>query len=81
MTNEQAKVGMELDTEMLQLTNEANRMSRNADELSWVTEFVGVGIQRGTIARAVYYALKAAVTGRAKTIGEALLEGASEWYK
>lgn len=81
MTNEQAKVGMELDTEMLQLINEADRMSRNADELSWVTKFVREGIQHGTIAEAVYYALKAALTGEAKTIEEALMEGAGEWYK
>lgn len=81
MTNEQAKVGMELDTEMLRLINEANRMSRNAHELSWVTEFVREGIQHGTIAEAVYYALKAALTGEAKTIEEALMEGAGEWYK
>lgn len=85
MTNEQAKVGMELDTEMLQLINETNRMSRDASrvarELSWVKEFVREGIQHGTLAEAIYYALRAAVTGRAKTIEEALMEGASEWYK
>ena len=79
MTNEQAKVGMELDPEMLQLINEANRMSRAADELSWVTDFVREGIQRGTIAEAVYQALREVREGA--SISLALQIASSEWYK
>ena len=79
MTNEQAKVGMEIDSEMLQLINEANRMSRTADELSWVTEFVREGIQHGTIAEAVYQALREVREGA--SIGLALQIARSEWYK
>ena len=79
MTNEQAKVGMELDSEMLQLINEANRMSRTADELSWVTEFVREGIQHGTIAEAVYQALREVREGA--SIGLALQIARNEWYK
>ena len=79
MTNEQAKVGMELDTEMLRLINEANRMSRNARELSWVTEFVREGIQHGTIAEAVYQALREVREGA--SIGLALRIAKDEWYK
>ena len=79
MTNEQAKVGMELDSEMLQLINEANRTSRSADELSWVTEFVREGVQRGTIAEAVYRALWEVREGA--SIGLALQIARDEWYK
>ena len=79
MTNEQAKVGMEIDSEMLQLINEANRMSRAADELSWVTEFVREGIQHGTIAEAVYQALREVREGA--SIGLALQIAKDEWYK
>lgn len=79
MTNEQAKVGMEIDSEMLQLINEANRMSRTADELSWVTEFVREGIQHGTIAEAVYQALREVREGA--SIGLALRIAKDEWYK
>ena len=79
MTNEQTKVGMELDSEMLQLINEANRMSRAADELSWVTEFVREGIQHGTIAEAVYQALREVREGA--SIGLALRIAKDEWYK
>ena len=79
MTNEQAKVGMELDSEMLQLINEANKMSRSADELSWVTEFVREGIQHGTIAEAVYRALWEVRDGA--SIGLALQIARNEWYK
>lgn len=79
MTNEQAKVGMELDTEMLRLINETNRMARTADELSWVTEFVREGIQHGTIAEAVYQALREVREGA--SIGLALQIARDEWYK
>ncbi len=79
MTNEQAKVGSELDSEMLQLINEANRMSRTADELRWVTEFVREGFQHGTIAEAVYQALREVREGAC--IGLALQIARSEWYK
>ncbi len=79
MTNEQAKVGMELDSEMLQLINEAIRMSRTADELNWVTEFVREGIQHGTIAEAVYQALREVREGA--SIGLALQIARDELYK
>ena len=79
MTNEQAKVGMELDSEMLQLMNEANKMSRTADELSWVTDFVREGIQHGTIAEAVWQALREVREGA--SISLTLQIARSEWYK
>lgn len=83
MTNEQAKVGMELDIEMLRLINEAQAraISDMGKELLQVTNFLHEGMEHGTVVEAMLYALKAALTGKAKTIEEALMEGAGEWYK
>lgn len=50
-------------------------------DIIMVSEFVSLGLEHGTLAEAIYYALRAAVTGQAKTIEEALMEGAGEWYK
>ena len=51
------------------------------EDMTMVSEFISLGQEHGTLAEAMYYALKAALTGEAKTIEEALMEGAGEWYK
>lgn len=50
-------------------------------ELLQVTNFLHEGLDHGTVVEAMYYALKAALTGEATTVEEALQIGASEWYK
>lgn len=50
-------------------------------ELMQVTNFLHEGMDHGTIVEAMYYALKAALTGEATTVEEALYVGSSEWYK
>lgn len=60
---------------------EEDNNNTECKDIIMVSEFVSLGLEHGTLAEAVYYALRAAVTGLAKTIEEALMEGASEWYK
>ncbi len=50
-------------------------------DIIMVSEFMNLGLEHGTLAEAVYYALKAALTGEATTMEEALQIGAGEWYK
>lgn len=50
-------------------------------ELQQVANFLHEGMDHGTVVEAMYYALKAALTGEARNISEALDIGASEWYK
>lgn len=60
---------------------QARAISDMGKELIQVTNFLHEGMDHGTVAEAMYYALKAALTGEATTIEEALQIGASEWYK
>lgn len=60
---------------------EEDNNNTECKDIVMVSAFVSLGLEHGTLAEAVYYALRAAVTGQAKTIEEAILEGASEWYK
>ena len=60
---------------------QAQAISDMGKELLQVTSFLHEGMDHGTVVEALYYALKAALTGEARTISEALEIGASEWYK
>ena len=60
---------------------QARAISDMGKELLQVTNFLHEGMDHGTVVEAMYYALKAALTGEARTISEALEIGASEWYK
>lgn len=60
---------------------QAQAISDMGKELLQVTSFLHEGMDHGTAIEAIYYALKAALTGEARTISEALEIGASEWYK
>ena len=60
---------------------QAQAISDMGKELLQVTNFLHEGMDHGTVVEAMYYALKAALTGEARTISEALEIGASEWYK
>ena len=50
-------------------------------ELMQVADFLHEGMDHGTVVEAMYYALKAALTGEATTVEDALYVGAIEWYK
>jgi hypothetical protein len=63
--------------------NEAQALaiSDMGKQLLQVKDFLHEGMDHGTVVEAMYYALKAALTGEAQDISEALYIGASEWYK
>lgn len=50
-------------------------------QMNLIRKFLRDGEDHGTVVEAMYYALKAALTGEATTVEEALQIGASEWYK
>ena len=60
---------------------QAQAISDMDQELLQVKDFLHEGMDHGTVVEAMYYALKAALTGEAQDISEALFIGASEWYK
>ena len=60
---------------------QAQAISDMGKELLQVKDFLHEGMDHGTVVEAMYYALKAALTGEATTVEDALYIGASEWYK
>lgn len=51
------------------------------DDMVMITEYVKQGVEHGTMVEALYWSLRAALSGEARTIADALSAGAREWYK
>lgn len=60
---------------------QAQAITDMGKELMQVADFLQEGMDHGTVVEAMHYALKAALTGEATTVEDALYVGASEWYK
>ena len=56
-----------------------NEFKDTLKEMDMVTRFIREGIQHGTIAEAVYFAMRYIQEGH--SIQEALRDASSEWYK
>lgn len=60
---------------------QAQAITDMGKELLQVKDFLHEGMDHGTVVEAMLYALKAALSGEATTVEDALYIGASEWYK
>lgn len=60
---------------------QAKQFIETGKEMLSVADFLHEGMKHDTVVEAVYCALKAALSGEAKTVEEALHIGSGEWYK
>ena len=73
--------GATVSKEVVQkLTSRVNAALRDIIQED-IKQFLDDGMQHGTVVEALYDAFSAIESGEAKNIQEALLIGASEWYK